>query len=180
MKSNAFFEALQRRRDIESGDIWADEILPGKLWLGSGTNARNFKKLREYGITHILNCSDDVPNFYEDDIDAHIAYLKLGIGDFGSDAGIRRTFAAATEFVASAIMEREAEAESAATGRVLVHCANGSNRSPTVIIAVLMRILSISLAGAWDLVSTRHKQTAPLRDSRAELLQRESVYSSHI
>ncbi|CAN0460788.1 unnamed protein product, partial [Ectocarpus fasciculatus] len=61
-----------------------DEILPGKLWLGSGTNASNIMKLREHRITHILNCSDDVPNFFEEDKDVHIEYLKLGIGDFGS------------------------------------------------------------------------------------------------
>jgi hypothetical protein len=148
---------------MESGEIWADQILDERLWLGSGRDASNLAKLSETGITHVLNCSDDVPNFFEEDSEAGLIYLKLNIGDFGTDIGIRRTFEDATRFVKNAI-------ESVPENKVLIHCANGSNRSVTVTIAVLMTYLNFSLSDAWGMVFAKRKQAAPLRDNRAALL----------
>ena len=106
-------------------------------------------------ITHVLNCADDVPNFHEQE---GLTYLRLDIADFGGDAGACRTFPCAIEFV------------SQASGRVLIHCANGSNRSATVTVAVCMGLFNMNLAQAWSLVRSRRPQTLPLADNRKELL----------
>jgi len=71
--------ALQKRRDMESGIIWASEIPfeslqkgPGRgvrLFLGSGKNAQNLEQLLLHNVTHILNVADDVPNYHESYMD---------------------------------------------------------------------------------------------------------------
>ena len=149
--------ALARRRAMASGEIWADEIVDGKLWLGAGRDAQNLSQLRAHGITHVLNVADDVPNFHE--AEADLTYLCLKITDFGG--GSRHAYPAAVEFV------RESWARASTAGRVLVHCANGSNRSATVTIAVCMDLLDLTLAEAWALVCERRKAAAPLADNRA-------------
>jgi hypothetical protein len=53
---------------------------------------------------------------------------------------------------------------------VLCHCANGSNRSATVAVALVMELRGLTLATAWALVCARRPLAAPLRDNRAQLL----------
>ena len=132
----------------------------GELWLGAGRDAENLEQLRAHGITHVLNVADDVPSFHEGE--AGLTYLCLGVADFGGDSGISRTFSSALEFVQRAW---------ATGGHVLVHCANGSNRSATVAIALVMQLRGVTLARAWSAVHSRRTQVAPLADNRRELLE---------
>ena len=156
----SFEEAMSRRRAMSSGAIWASEVWDG-VFLGAGRDAENLAQLRAHGITHVLNCADDVPNFHEGE--PGLVYENLGVGDFGTDAGIARVFPQAILF------SRRAAGE----GRLLVHCANGSNRSATVAIAVCMALKNLALADAWELVCERRTEAAPLRDNRAQLLEYE-------
>eukprot|EP00051_Salpingoeca_urceolata_P011690 m.145174 g.145174 ORF g.145174 m.145174 type:complete len:149 (+) comp17215_c1_seq1:96-542(+) len=110
-------------------------------------------------ITHVLNVADDVPNFHEGDAD-ELTYLRLEVQDEGKDAGISRVFGASTTFV------REALAHG---GVVLVHCANGTNRSATVTIALVMQLQSLSLHAAVNLVRSK-RRVYPIRDNQRELL----------
>lgn len=141
---------------MASGEIWADEIVDSKLWLGAGRDAENLPQLRAHGITHVLNVADDVPNFHEGEAD--LTYLCLKITDFGG--GSRHAYPDAVKFVRAAWA-------APGGGRVLVHCANGSNRSATVTIAVCMDLLDLTLADAWALVCERRTAAAPLADNRA-------------
>ena len=127
------------------------------LHLGRGSAAEDSALLDRHGITHILNVADDVqrPPSTKD-----LVYHCLAVGDFGSDAGISRVFDDALAFVQPALE---------AGGQVLVHCANGSNRSPSVAIALLMMLHDWSLATAWAHVSSR-RTVQPLADNRRELL----------
>jgi len=54
---------------------------------------------------------------------------------------------------------------------VLVHCANGSNRSVTVTLALLMIIDGRDLQTSWNTVQGRRKNAMPLRDNRHALLE---------
>ena len=83
----SFEEAMSRRRAMSSGAIWASEVWDG-VFLGAGRDAENLAQLRAHGITHVLNCADDVPNFHEGE--PGLVYENLGVGDFGTDAGIAR------------------------------------------------------------------------------------------
>ena len=151
--------ALARRRAIASGEIWASRIwcsLPSsdsstsaqgrqvKLFLGSGQDASNADKLRENGVTHIVNVADDVENFHP----GQFVYCNLNVTDFGGDAGISRVFDQAADFIHKATLS--CEPEPGEGPGILVHCANGSNRSSTVVIACLMILQGLDLARAFN------------------------------
>ena len=164
--------ALKRRRAIASGEIWASEIpfhivncgsdnaKQVKLFLGSGQDASNMERLREHGVTHIVNVADDVKNFHPE----QFVYCNLDVTDFGGDLGISRVFDRAAEFV------RENALTSGSESTFLVHCANGSNRSSTVVIALLMILQGLDLKTAFDTVKRAHQKTAPLMDNRKQLM----------
>ena len=73
--------ALGRRRALASGAIWASRVpfatsLEGRqvsLFLGTGQDAANLTRLRQHGVTHILNVADDVENFHPQ----HFTYCNL-------------------------------------------------------------------------------------------------------
>ena len=127
------------------------------IFLGMGAAAADSGSLSHNRITHILNVADDVPRSAATE---GLAYCCLNVGDFGADAGISRVFDAALAFVRPAIDSG---------GVVLVHCANGSNRSPTVAIALLMQLRDWPLATAYAHVASR-RLVQPLADNRRELL----------
>lgn len=164
----SFAEVMKRRRQLESGEIWADEmsILSDdssgfKLYLGSGKDANNLEQLRAHGVTYILNVADDVPNFHENTPESGLVYKKLSVGDFGTDPGISRVFAEAIVFVKEAM---------AKPTNVIVHCANGSNRSPTVVVALAMYLKKLPLSVAAEAVYKDRKAVFMLSDNLKELL----------
>lgn len=54
-----------------------NEILPGKLYLGAYEHAKDVETLEELlHITHVLNCTKEIPNF-----SAQISYLNIRILD---------------------------------------------------------------------------------------------------
>ena len=174
-------EALRRRRAIASGEIWASRIpcslansesgSPSdggkevKLFLGSGQDASNAEKLREHGVTHIVNVADDVENFHP----GEFVYCNLNVTDFGGDAGISRVFNQAADFIRNASLAC-GEPEAGEGRGILVHCANGSNRSSTVVIACLMILQGFDLKTAFDTVKKAHRKTHPLGDNRKQLM----------
>ena len=133
---------------------------PVKLFLGSGRDASNAEKLRENGVTHILNVADNVENFHP----GHFVYCNLNVRDFGADAGISRVFDQAADFIRNAVFNCEPEPG------ILVHCYNGSNRSSTVVIACLMILQGLDLKTAFDTVKKAHPKTYPFEDNRRQLM----------
>jgi protein-tyrosine phosphatase len=130
------------------------------VYLGRGAAAQDQKWLQAHGITHILNVADDVPNFYP----GQYIYCNLQVGDFGQDAGISRVFTQALTFVQKALTTSHMHS------KVLVHCANGSNRSATVLVALLMQIQQWSLRQAWLAILTDRPNVYPLKDNQLQLL----------
>mmetsp|Transcript_8582 Transcript_8582/g.14544 ORF Transcript_8582/g.14544 Transcript_8582/m.14544 type:complete len:218 (-) Transcript_8582:103-756(-) len=159
---STFAEALAKRRAMEKGDIWASNVWQDAIYLGAGRDAKNLRKLQMERISHILNCADDVPNFHEDSF----SYGNLQITDFGGEKCIREKFDFAAQFVRQAVEER---------GKVLIHCANGSNRSATIAIAVMMINNEWTLEQAWQQVTSARPECAPLRDNRKQLLEFEMI-----
>lgn len=99
------------------------EILPG-LFLGDRGDARDRGRLRSHGITHIVNCSKELPCHFEAEFD----YLSLRMED--PDPAFADKIAAFREFMD----------EGRQRGKVMVHCTGGVSRSPAVILAYLCHL----------------------------------------
>jgi protein-tyrosine phosphatase len=96
------------------------EVLEG-LYLGNRESARDLARLREAGITHVVNCTDELPNYH----DGHLVYLALRLRD--PDPGLCKHLARVCDFI-----DRARKG-----GRVLVHCFAAVSRSPSVVLAYL-------------------------------------------
>lgn len=100
------------------------ELHPG-LFVSSDLIARDFKKLKETGITHVINCAANVcRNYFPDDFQ----YLHFFLKDSKSES-IECVFYRCIEFINNAIK---------GGGKVLVHCMQGVSRSVTVCLAYII------------------------------------------
>ena len=86
------------------------EILDRFLYLGSDVVARDYEKLSENGITHVINCAADYSADYHED--RGIQYLSLHLKDHVRE-NIECIFYEAIEFMNQARKDN---------GRVYVHC----------------------------------------------------------
>lgn len=122
------------------------EILP-YLLLGSLNNARSKSVLSKWGITHILNVNDSAK--FPDD--PAVSYSHIPISDYG-DTNLEEVF----DSCFAPILEARAE-----SGKILVHCRHGSNRSPTIILAYLVKHERMNLRDAYMLVTSKRENVLP-------------------
>jgi hypothetical protein len=99
------------------------QILPD-LFLGDRGDALDRLRLRQHGITHIVNCSRELPCHFEDEF----TYLWLALDDPDP------TFAVRIPCFRAFIDEGRKH------GKVMVHCTGAVSRSPAVILAYLTGI----------------------------------------
>ena len=87
--------------------------------------------MKRAGITHVLTVANDTPDVIKA-VRSHsgtFCHKILEVGDFGTDEGIYRVFKEALSFFKS-VSDTD-------NSKVFVHCANGSNRSPTIVVVYL-------------------------------------------
>src|SRR5260221_134546 len=96
------------------------QILEG-LYLGGMEAARDLPQLRAAGITHIVNCAEELPNYHE----SEFTYLTLKLAD--PDPRMHRHFRSVCAFID----------EGRRTGGVLVHCFAAVSRSPSIVLTYL-------------------------------------------
>lgn len=77
-------------------------------------------------VRYILNITKEDKNFFENDKELGITYLKVDVEDSATE-NINVWFEECFKFLDKAISEKK---------RVLVHCHHGISRSATVVIAV--------------------------------------------
>ncbi len=92
-----------------------------KLFLGNREMAKDARRLKEKGITHIVNCAEELPNYHPKEF----RYLALRMKD--PDPGLVTHLPGVATFID----------EGRSRGGVLVHCFAGVSRSPAVILAYL-------------------------------------------
>jgi len=112
------------------------EILP-HIFVGNALDAQNQDRLREYGITHIINSTPDLPCFSEQ----QYQYLRIAILDLPS-ANIRKHFDSAIQFIDEALCRKG--------NNVLVHCSAGISRSPTLVLAYMIKKYRMTLDEAFS------------------------------
>ncbi len=125
----------------------ASQIRDDYLYLGSEWNASNLEELRSNGITHVLNVTREIDNFFP----AVFTYKNVREYDEESTDLLKyldRTY----KFI-----KRAKESG----GRVLIHCKMGISRSATVTIAFIMKEYGLSLKEALDAVKERRSIVKP-------------------
>ncbi|MDB4769325.1 dual specificity protein phosphatase family protein [bacterium] len=118
------------------------EITP-QLFLGNENNARNLPWLRSKGITHIVNISQEVPNYFP----GKFGYLNFKIDDIPSEANnLAKNLYQISLFIDSVINSG---------GKVLVHCRAGVSRSASVVIYYLMKKYKVPYTEALKYVRSK-------------------------
>lgn len=96
----------------------ANEIMPG-LYLGNYRVAKNLPLLKYMGVSHIVNCAKELPNYF----DSQFAYRHLPLDDH-STADVSQYFSDTYRFIDDALSQGQ---------KVYVHCAAGVSRSVTIL-----------------------------------------------
>ena len=107
--------------------IWKDEATGGTVFVGNVTAAQEAKKR---GITHVVNCTDDMANFCEG---AGVKYLRFNVA-YWQAAGDSRKYHPATQSEIMQFVQTVFDFVDAALrggGQVLVHCLAGAHRAGT-------------------------------------------------
>jgi len=127
-----------------------NDILGGKLFLGTFNHARQLGILKNLKISHVINAAHECHNVHED---KGITYHKIWVRDESSD-NLTDHFQKAFEFI-SEVVEQVKE------GGVLVHCALGKSRSASIVIMYIMKKFGWDLTKAMEYVKSRRAIVSP-------------------
>ena len=164
------FSALGRELQAGGGDaasssgslsvLWRSES-GATIFVGNQTAARSADLLAQNGITHIVNCTDDLPNFHA----ARFKYLKFNIAHWQA-AGHADYKQRSNQEVVAFLDSGLKWIDSALTGggSVLVHCLAGAHRAGTTGILCLMYKDNLSAAAATATAKERRKIIDPIFD----------------
>eukprot|EP00658_Telonema_sp_P-2_P066061 TRINITY_DN55175_c0_g1_i2.p1 TRINITY_DN55175_c0_g1~~TRINITY_DN55175_c0_g1_i2.p1 ORF type:complete len:264 (+),score=30.71 TRINITY_DN55175_c0_g1_i2:123-914(+) len=123
------------------------QVAPG-VYLGSIIAAWNVQRLRELGVTHILDISRKQYHRHQDDFE----YKVVGDCKDNPKSNISRYFGEVTEWIQEAI---------AGGGVVFIHCHWGQSRSATLVLAYLIKKEKISYDAAFLQVSAERPEIRP-------------------
>lgn len=101
------------------------QIIHG-IFIGNNDQARSVDWLRMNKITHIVNCTKELDNYFPE----HFNYLKLHLRDLEQQS-LTSSLEPSFDFIQKAVSN---------SGRVLIHCNAGISRSSSILIYYLMRI----------------------------------------
>eukprot|EP00727_Mastigamoeba_balamuthi_P003112 m51a1_g12799 putative dual specificity protein phosphatase 1-like (277) ;mRNA; r:1762-2737 len=160
-------EARKSKEERAAKEVIGIEISPG-LYLGTKHVASNGDWIAEAGIRAVLNVSVEVKNYFAD-VPEGPAYKRLPIRDSDEEILGAEVLDECTAWVAEA-MQRG--------GGVLVHCKEGRSRSPTVLVACLMRNTGWPLQRAYDHVLAL-RGYLNLKDSFKHALMRYEAHVQH-
>jgi len=110
---------------IDKENFVMTEIMP-QIFVGNVCDAQNLDRLKQFRITHILNSTPDLPFYWEN----QYTYKRIDVLDLPSQ-NIRQYFDPATDFIEQALKNKE--------NNVLIHCSAGISRSPTLVLAYMIK-----------------------------------------
>jgi hypothetical protein len=166
--SNTMFESFVSIEDIS-------QITPS-IYLSGYRGANNLKELNKRNIKYVINCTNTLPNYFENDISEcgcvntstesqstpanNIVYLRLPIDDT-YDQSIEKFFDTTYNLIEKSIKEKKS---------ILVHCYAGMSRSSTILIAYFMRKNKMTFKEAFEFVKSKRSIVEPNPDFRKSLL----------
>ncbi|CAG8505705.1 11235_t:CDS:2, partial [Diversispora eburnea] len=118
--------------------------------------------LSDHKITHILTIANDIPPYFPESY----VYKVIHVNDY-EYVNIMEHFDNTYKFIQQALEEEN--------GNILVHCQAGISRSPSVLIAYIMRSRQISFDKALEFVKKQRPVTCPNQGFRNQLRLYESM-----
>ncbi|CAK9006683.1 unnamed protein product [Durusdinium trenchii] len=119
--------------------LWQHPESRAVFYVGNQTAASNLALLRQNGVTHVVNCTDNMPNYHENTSGSLIKYYRFDISRFHrlvrSDADAARFVQPMLEWVGAALASGE---------NVMVHCLAGAHRAGTTGCICLMHFAGLS------------------------------------
>ena len=134
------------------------EILDNFIYLGSDVVARNYDKMKENGITHVINCAADYSADYH--VDKGIKYLSFHLKDHVRE-NIECCFYETIKFMDEAKKEN---------GHVYVHCVQGISRSSTLILSYMIFTQKITFDQGLSFIRERRQIANPNMTFMAQLI----------
>ena len=134
------------------------------LYLGSEWNASNLEELRANGVTHILNVTREIDNFFP----AVFNYLNIREYDV-EETDLLQYWDTTYRFLKDCLD---------VGGRVLVHCKMGISRSASTVIAFAMKHFSWSLEHALSHTASLRSVVNPNPAFREQLVTYEGILSA--
>jgi hypothetical protein len=118
------------------------------IFLGNARNANNIEDIIYFRITYILNCASEV---YDKNLPKHIKYCHINLEDT-SKTDIFPFLEKALDFIESARKNKK---------KILIHCKLGISRSPTILIAYLVKYMNFTTISALNFIKSKRKQIQP-------------------
>ena len=131
------------------------------IYLGDFRTADNIDMLRQYNITHIINCAFNLPNRFPE----QITYKRLDLRD-EPDQPITERLEEAYQF----IKENKDK-------NIFVHCVFGKSRSASVVIFYVMKEKKMNFQNAKNFVKNIRNIVEPNSGFESEL---NRYYEEHI
>ena len=131
------------------------------IYLGDFRTADNIDILRQYNITHIINCAFNLPNKYPD----QITYKRLELRD-EPDQPIIERLEEAYQFI-----------KDNKDKNIFVHCVFGKSRSASVVIFYIMKEKRMNFQEAKNFVKNIRNIVEPNSGFESEL---NRYYEEHI
>uniref|UniRef100_A0A8C2AIR8 Dual specificity protein phosphatase n=1 Tax=Cyprinus carpio TaxID=7962 RepID=A0A8C2AIR8_CYPCA len=142
------FQLEDRLRECTLSKTPVTEVWPG-VFIGNEETARDRDKLKEMGITHILNAAKDLlgtvntgSRYYRG---LHITYCGLP-SSYRHCFDISKYFMPAAQFIDKALRNPMSKT------KVLIHCTQGLSHSATLFLAYLMICHDMMVEEAFDRV----------------------------
>ena len=130
------------------------EIIPG-IYLGDISTAYNKDKLKELGVTNIINTVLGVVPAYPNDFE----YFNVGLRDHTYE-DIKTHFDKINRYMDCVLMDG---------GRIYIHCLCGISRSATIVSAYLMYKNNMSYEDAIEMVKSKRPIINPNDGFRKQL-----------
>ena len=126
----------------------------GRIFVGGERAANDLGLLKDHGVTHVVNCTDNIKNFFEG---RGMTYLKFNVSFWSRSV---RDSKSCADFLRPMISFVEAALERGES--VLVHCLAGAHRAGTTGCILLMHFAGMPMEGAVRTAQTLRPVIQPI------------------